>query len=117
MPHQLGQPARLGLRHRRTERRDPVVAPPLVVLFRRGTLAGLDEQSLLEHALDRSVERAGAQLQLSAGARRDVLDDGVAVPVLVGQGQQDVERRGRQRQQRVDLRRVVERLRSSMGQL
>ena len=34
---------------------------------------------------------------------RDVLDDGVAMAVLVGQRHQDVESGGRQRQQRVNL--------------
>ena len=36
------------------ERRDPVVPPPLVVEFRRRTRADLDDEPLLEHALDRS---------------------------------------------------------------
>ena len=43
-----------------------------------------------------ALERDGA-----VGARGDVLDDGVAVAVLVGERHQDVERDRRQRQQLV----------------
>ena len=50
-----------------------------------------------------AVERAGAQAKLAVGARLDVLDDGVAVALLIDEGQEDVERRRRQRQQGVDF--------------
>src|SRR4029078_2093283 len=46
----------------------------------------------IEHPLDRRVERAGGQLDLAVGPRRDVLDDGVAVKVApVGERQEDLE--------------------------
>src|SRR6185436_12667826 len=75
----------------RSMRRDPVVAPPLVVVFGRRAVASLDDQPLLEHPLDGAVERAGAQFQLAVGVGRDVLNDRVAVAVFTGQGEQDVE--------------------------
>ena len=83
---------------------DAVIAAALVVQFRRGALLGFDEQSLFEHALDGAVQRAGAQLELAVRARGHILNDGVAVPVLLGHGQQNVESRGRKRQERIRLR-------------
>jgi hypothetical protein len=100
---QLGQPAGLGPGGGPAQRRDAVVPPPFVVERRRRSIAGLDQEPLFEHALDRPVQRPGAQVQVAAGAYRDVLDDRVAVAVFVRKGQQDVERRRRQRQQGVDV--------------
>src|SRR6476661_9749418 len=96
---ELRQAARFGLRNGGSERGNPVVATPLVVLLRRRPIARFDNQSLLEHSLNRSIQRPGAERQLSASPDSDVLDDGVAMPVLLGERQQDVERRRRQRQQ------------------
>src|SRR6266540_1498638 len=101
--NELCETSGFGLRHRGAERRDSVVAPPLIVVFGRRAIACFDEKALLEHALDRAIQRAGAELQFSAGTRFDVLDNRVAVAVLVGQREQDVKRRGRQREQTVDL--------------
>src|SRR5262249_44802183 len=47
--HEIRQPACFRFRDRGAERRHPVVAPALVVVFRRRPLARLDDQSLLEH--------------------------------------------------------------------
>ena len=93
----------LGARDGFAERRHPVVAAALVVQVGRGPLARLEDQPLLQHALDGSVERARAEPQLAARAGFDVLDDGVAVAILLRDGEQDVKRGGRQRQQCRDL--------------
>src|SRR3989442_6985070 len=101
--HELREPAGFCFRDRGAERRDAVVAPPLVVFVRRRALARLDDQALLEHPLNRAIQRARTQLQLAAGALRHVLDDGVAVAVLVGDREKNVKGRRRQREERVRL--------------
>src|SRR5262245_48617461 len=102
-PDELRQPARFRFRDRRAQRRDPVIPPPLVVFFRSWPFARFDEQSLLEHALNRPIERAGAELQLAFSPYGHILDDGVAVPVFFSHRQQDVEGRWRKRQQFIDF--------------
>lgn len=102
-PDQLAEAARFRSRRGGAERRDPVIATPLVVELGRRPIRGLDQKSLLEHSLNRSIQGARAHPKRAVGARLDVLDDPVAVPILVGERQEDVERRGRQRQQRVHV--------------
>src|SRR5262245_42976643 len=53
--HQLGQPAHLGAGGRGAKWRDPVVAPPLVILA-RASLEHFGDQALLHHPGDRAVE-------------------------------------------------------------
>src|SRR5262249_58767691 len=60
-----------------------------------------------QDALDRAVERPGLDAQLTVGARGDVLDDRVTVPVTVGERDEDVERDRRQRQERLGVVGVV----------
>ena len=48
-----------------------------------------------------AVERSGAQLDFAVGAGCDILHDGVAVTVAIGERDQDMEDGRRQRQQRV----------------
>ena len=60
-------------------------------------------EPLLYHARDGPIERPGAQAKLAVGARLHVLDDGVAVALLVDEGQEDVERCRWQRQKGVDF--------------
>src|SRR5262245_51249907 len=102
-PNELRQAPRFRFRDRRTQRRDAVIPPPLVVFFRSWPFARFEEQSLLEHALNRSIERAGAELQLAFSPYLYILDDGVPVPVFFSHRQQDVEGRGLKRQQFVDF--------------
>src|SRR5262249_39489755 len=97
-PDERRQPARLRARRRLSERRDPVIAPPLVVHLGGGPLARLLDQALLEHPLDRAVQRPRPEPDLSAGPLRDLLEDRVAVPVFPGERYEDVERRLGQRQ-------------------
>ena len=85
------------------ERRDRVVASPLVVERGLGPLALFGDQAVVEHALDRPVERAGAQLDVSVGSRGDVLNDRVSVTRVVCERHEDMERRRRERQLSVDV--------------
>src|SRR6185503_8771848 len=101
--HELRQPPHFGARDRTTERRDRVVAAALVIERGGGALVRLDDQPLLLHALNGAIQRSGAQPQLVVGARGDVLNDGVAVSILVRERQQNVKRGRRQGQQSFDL--------------
>jgi hypothetical protein len=58
---------------------------------------------LLQHALQGAVERAGAQLEVIVRAGRDLLNDGVPVAITRRQGDQDMKRRRRQREQYVSI--------------
>src|SRR5262249_27460598 len=86
--------------NRRAQRRNPVVAPSFVVFLRRRPFPRFEDQTLLQHPLNRSVQGAGAQTQLAAGAVGDVLDDSVAVAVLVGERDENVKHRRLKRQKR-----------------
>src|SRR5436189_2598578 len=100
---EAGEAAHLGAREGGAERSDVVVAAALIVVAARGFLRGLGDQSLLDHARDRAIERAGGEPQLAVGGRLDVLNDRVSVTLPVAQRDEDVERGGWQRKQRVDL--------------
>src|SRR5579862_210793 len=97
--HQLHQPPRLCSRDRDPKRRDPVIPPPLVILLRTRPFPGLDQQPLLEHPLNRPVQRPGAQFQLAIGPRRDILNNGVPMPVFLRNRHQNMKRRRRRRKQ------------------
>ena len=84
-------------RHFQAKRRQPVVAPSRIVFVRLRPRGALFDEAALEQPLDSGVERARCQLHLAPGAVADVLNDGVAVEVLVGQGQENLEDRNRER--------------------
>src|SRR5689334_20013051 len=100
-PHELRQAPRLAARDGDAERREAVVAPPRIVAGRAAP-GDLGDEALLHQARDRAVERAGAQAQLAAGALLHVLDDRVAVALLLEQREEDVKGRGGQRQELLD---------------
>jgi hypothetical protein len=56
----LRRPPRFGFGDRCTEHCNPVIAAAFVVELGIGPLGGFLNQPLLEHPLDRPVERAGA---------------------------------------------------------
>src|SRR5205814_1402101 len=101
--NQLGETPRLGAGHRGRERRQAIVPPPLVVERARRTPVRFDDEPLLEHAMDGPVQGAGAKFELTIGARFDVLDDGIAMPVAIGEGEEDMKRDRGERQQGVDV--------------
>jgi hypothetical protein len=53
----------------------------------------------VQQSLDRRVEAAGAEAQRAARAFGDVEQDGVSVPVAIGQRDEDVERVAMQRKE------------------
>ena len=95
---ELRQPTHLGARHTVAERGETIVPSPLVV-SPRAALLDFNDEPLLDHSSDRPIERAGAQTKLAVGSCLDVLDDGVAVPLALGEGKQDVQRCRGQRQE------------------
>ena len=90
------EPARFRFDHRPAERREPVILPPAVVVFRRRPGRGFFDQPGVEQPLQQRVERPGAQLDQPVGALVDLADDAVAVTLDVGEREQGVERQGRQ---------------------
>src|SRR5205085_11884457 len=62
-----------------------------------------DDEPLLEHPMDGPVQGAGAKFELTVGARFDVLDDGIAMPVAIGEREQDMKRDRGERQQGIDV--------------
>src|SRR5437867_4895136 len=98
--YQVCEPPRFCPRHCFSERRDPVIPPPLVVQLGGRTLPGFYDQTLLEHALDRPVQSPGAEFQLAARASRHVLDNCVSVPVFICKRHENVEGCRRQRKER-----------------
>src|SRR5262249_23339481 len=63
-----------------------------------GAFVRLLHQSGSEHALEASVECAGAELERVIGLRGYVLHDAVPVTLLVGEGEEDVKHRRRERE-------------------
>src|SRR6185503_7862230 len=96
-PHEIGQPLRLGPGDFAPERRNPVVAPPFIVLFGRGPVVELHHQTILEHALQRAIQRGGTNADAAIRPSGNGLNDGVAVRVVLGKRHQDVEHGRRQR--------------------
>ena len=97
--HRAGEALRFGANYTLSEGGHAVVAPAFVIERGVGAFVGFLHQSRREHALQAAIERAGTELQCIVGLPRDVLHDAVAVPFLVGEGQQDMEdRRGKRKQ-------------------
>lgn len=81
----------------------PVVPAPLVIQRRVGSFFGLFDKALIEHPLDRPVQRPRTHPHRSAAQLGDVAHDGVAVLLAVRQRHDDVHDRRRQRQELLDL--------------
>ena len=88
-----------------TDRPNAVIlyTAPLIVLVRTLPVVEFNDETLVEHAPDRAIERARAQLERAVRSRRDVLHDGVTMAILVRDGDQDVKHRNRQRQQALGI--------------
>jgi hypothetical protein len=92
MFQRIRQPHCFRLRHLAAPRRQAVIPAAFVVIRSGGPLilSKLGDQALLEHPLDRAVERSGAQPQLSTRSGGDILHDCIAVLVASGQRDEDV---------------------------
>src|ERR1017187_8755979 len=71
-PDEFVHASGIGLRHFAAVRCDAVISPPFVVKMRVGAVFGLLNETLFEHLVDRSIEHAGAELQLSPSAQRNL---------------------------------------------
>jgi hypothetical protein len=92
---------------RRGRAPSPGNTPALVVQIRNRPLVRLLDQAGAEHPLDGAVQRARSHRRGSAGDAFDLLHDAVAVPILIGERQQDVGDRGGQRQKVSGIRGLV----------
>ena len=79
------------------------IEPPALVGSRRSGGELLDE-AFGQHALDGSVQRPGTHLHAARRPVGHLLHDGVPMPLAFTEGDEDVQERGRQRQQRLDFR-------------
>src|SRR5271169_5813754 len=70
---------------------ETVIAAALVVVLGIGTLFQFFDQALFQEALDCAVQRAGAEANLSAGSLADLLHDGIAVAIAIGERHENVE--------------------------
>jgi len=77
--------------HGPSDSRQPVVATPLIVVFRVGPLSQFFDESLFEQPPDGGVEAAGAEAEGTIRPFQNVLHDGIPVPVAIGERHQDVE--------------------------
>src|SRR5262252_2172793 len=93
----LLQTRRFGLCHFASVVGEAVIAAPLIVVFRMGSLIEFDDEALLEQPADGCVECAGVQLPAATGTCCDVLHDPVSVAITVSQRNEDMKCSGRQR--------------------
>src|SRR3954470_21347789 len=85
----------LVFRNAATTRRQPVITAADVVCLRIRTLVELFDQPIVEHPLNRSVERPRSEPQRATGPGGDGLHDGVSMSVAVAQSDEDVQYRHR----------------------
>ena len=81
----------------------PVVAATLVIQRRIGSLIGFFDQALVEHPLDRAIQRARPHPNNSAAQLADIPHDRVTVLLAIGERHDNVHDRRRQRQEPIDL--------------
>src|SRR6266404_3472219 len=86
-------PLRFGYSYLTAERRQSVVAPPLVVLVGGRPIARFLEDALDQQPLDHGVERARAEADLAVGLVLDFLQNGVAVLFAIAQREQYLKHR------------------------
>jgi hypothetical protein len=89
------EPCRFRSQDGTSEGQETVIAAALV------GPAGVGDQAKLDETGDGRVEGAGAEAQRPFGPSLDFLDHGVAVAILAGQGEQDMELMWRQWQKAV----------------
>ena len=80
---------RLGARHRAAEGRQLVVPPAFVVDLGVGPFVEFNDEAAFEQAGERAVERP--RQQRFARAFADVGEDGVAVPIVDSERDEDLE--------------------------
>src|SRR5689334_7011466 len=97
--HKLCQPPRFRARDVAAEFCYPVITTPFVVVSRCWSLSRFHDQTLIEHSLNGPIQRASANLELPARSRSNVLNDRVAVKIVLGERQKNMKSNWRQRKQ------------------
>src|SRR5205814_8598723 len=77
--HQLLQATGFGLQDSQAEAAQAIVAPALFAVDSIDAFLCLDDQAVLEHALDRSVKRSRSHSHRATCTRPDFLHHGIAV--------------------------------------
>src|SRR5688572_27795331 len=101
---QIGEPLRFAFSDRQALRRQPVVAPAILVGLVVQRDRQLLDQAVDQHALNRAIERAWAEARLAIGEALDVPHDAVAVRLAVGERQENMEDGRRQQRRRLVIR-------------
>jgi len=83
---------RFGGRNAAAESRKPVIAAALVIEFAGGPFFGLDHQAIADQAPKNSIESACAQAHGTVRQPCDLLHDGIAVFIAVGERDKDVKK-------------------------
>src|SRR5262245_22195647 len=86
------QPGRLRFQHSPAQRGQTVIPAAIVIA------AGIGDQAQFDETCDRGIERPRAEPQVATGTGVDVLNEGISMPLAIGQGKQDVELMSRERQ-------------------
>src|SRR5579859_6095476 len=73
----------------------PVIAASLIGMRRIRFLARLLNQSISQHALKRTIERAGSHFDLTLAILFDLLHDLIPMLLSTGECEQDIEHRWR----------------------
>jgi len=98
---EIREPLRFALGHRLAFCGEAVVAAAVLVRLVVERNRQFLDQAVNEHALNRSIQRAGTEPGITVGETLDVLHDAVAVRFAVGERQQDVEDGRRQQRRRL----------------
>src|SRR4051812_34554408 len=94
--HQAPQPVSFAAGDATPHRGQPVVLPPLVVEIDRRPARRFGDPAVLQHSVQRAIQRARLQLDLAVGQPGDFLEDGVAVTLFASESEQHVELDGPQ---------------------
>src|ERR1700722_8387819 len=93
----------LRFRNRFAQWGDAIVSAAFIVHLGSRPSPGLNNEARFQHPLNGTVECARTQLEFSLGASGNFENDGVAMPVLVGERQKNMESRGLEREQSIDV--------------
>src|SRR5439155_3854858 len=89
--NQILEPLAFKSQHTAAQGSEPVVTTPRIVELGCRALARFDDESFLNEALQRAVQRRRPQAHFALAALEHVLDDRVAVLFAADEGHEDVE--------------------------
>ena len=96
---QILEPFAFGVEDAAAQAGEAVVAAAGVVELARGAVAGFFDEAFFDQALQGAVERRGPEADFAGGAVENFLHDAVAVLFAGGEGKEDVEPVGFEREE------------------